>query len=361
MHSKDNKGQSGIDPDNVMKDLSNMRQGIRTLMNTITGMTELILDTDLTQEQKENIKITRQSADSLLDLINSILDISKPGIGHESITQRHASENSGVEGEFSTKKIHILLAEDNVLNQKVTVRILEKQGHSVEVAANGKEALYILGKKHFDLVLMDIQMPDMDGIVATRIIRKSKDAGIDPGIPIIALTAHAFQRDKEECLKAGMNGYITKPFKKQELLSKIERLVSGNGSAAGVKTTTVSYAGDVVVDRVESLSRLDGDEELLRELWEIFIDDTPGQMQALKKAIDTGDFVIVERTAHSLKSAAANIGANLMRAEAFSIELAGKYNNIDNARILYEKLEYEFKRLLETLTGLLSIYHKVHH
>ncbi|HDH53359.1 MAG TPA: response regulator [Nitrospirae bacterium] len=282
------------------------------------------------------------------------------GISHKAIKQDHASQDISSKSKSSTKKIHILLAEDNVLNQKVAVRILEKHGHSVEVAANGKEALYALGKKHFDLVLMDIQMPDMDGIVATRIIRKSRDEGIDPGIPIIALTAHAFKRNKEECLQAGMNGYITKPFKKLELLRQIEQLVSTNASAAEAKTSAASYIGDVV-DRVESLARLDGDEELLRELWEIFIDDVPGQMQALKKAMDNSDSVRVERIAHSLKSAAANIGANFMRAEAFSIELAGKHNNIDNARILYKKLEYEFKRLLETLTGLLGIYHKVHH
>ena len=123
------------------------------------------------------------------------------------------------------KKVHILLAEDNIINQTLAVRILEKEGYSVEVANDGEEALENLKKQHFDIVLMDVQMPKMDGIEATQAIRNSKDNNFDPEISIIAVTAHAFEEDRERCIKAGMNSYVTKPFNSEELLKEIERLV----------------------------------------------------------------------------------------------------------------------------------------
>ncbi len=124
------------------------------------------------------------------------------------------------------KKVHILVAEDNIINQKVAVSILEKKGHIVKVANDGEEALEGLKKQHFDIVLMDVQMPKMDGLEATRKIRNSKDEGFDPEIPIIAVTAYAFEEDKQRCLEAGMNSCITKPFKREELFREIEMLVS---------------------------------------------------------------------------------------------------------------------------------------
>ncbi len=127
-----------------------------------------------------------------------------------------------------SKKLQILVAEDNKINQTLAERILKKQGHSVKIADNGEEALEALKNLHFDIVLMDVQMPKIDGIEATRIIRNSKSNHFDPRIPIIALSAHAFEEDKERFLKAGMDSCVTKPFRKQDLLREIERLVSAN-------------------------------------------------------------------------------------------------------------------------------------
>jgi CheY-like chemotaxis protein/anti-sigma regulatory factor (Ser/Thr protein kinase) len=135
-------------------------------------------------------------------------------------------ENSGSRSNYNDgQKVHILVAEDNIINQKVAVSILEKKGHIVKVANDGEEALEDLRKEHFDIILMDVQMPKMDGIEATQAIRSSKDNAFNPEIPIIAVTAHAYNEDKERCLKAGMNSCVTKPFDREELFKEIDKLV----------------------------------------------------------------------------------------------------------------------------------------
>ncbi len=134
------------------------------------------------------------------------------------------NQNSSIKKDNENRKnIQILLVEDNILNQKVAVKTLETEGYSVEVACDGSKAIEALEKQPFDLVLMDIQMPNMDGIEAAMTIRASKDLSFDPEIPIIAVTAHAFKEDRERCLKAGMNSFISKPFRKKDLLNEIEQ------------------------------------------------------------------------------------------------------------------------------------------
>ncbi len=156
------------------------------------------------------------------------------GIFHESVKQELSQEI--VNSEYKSldnqtkdedgQKVHILIAEDNDISQKLAVRILEREGYSIEVANDGEEVLESLKKGHFDIVLMDVQMPKMDGIMAAQAIRSSTDNTFNPEIPIIAVTAHAFEEEKEQCLKAGMNSCIIKPFKREELFREIERLVS---------------------------------------------------------------------------------------------------------------------------------------
>ena len=246
--------------------------------------------------------------------------------------------------------LHILVAEDNVLNQKVAARILEKEGHTVQVVSNGLEVLEALEKENFDLVLMDVQMPLMDGIETTLVIRNSKNSRFEPEIPIIALTAHAFKEDRERCLKAGMNAYISKPFKKRDIAALIRQTVHRHTAAepAIAEVPDTADKGDVL-NIPEAMERLDGDGELLKEICGVFTDDAPKQMEILRKAIDTGDMVLTERQAHSLKSAAANIGADLMKSRAFEIELAAREGDIKDIHMLYEQLEHELKKVLEAL------------
>lgn len=238
--------------------------------------------------------------------------------------------------------LQILLAEDNSVNQIVASGMLEKEGHRVLAVHNGKEVLAALENQHFDLILMDIQMPEMDGIETTRRIREKGASHIDSQIPIIALTAHALTGDRERLLKVGMDDYLSKPFKKRDLLQVIGRYCS---IAEKPETEPLNTAQPVRhtdgVDAKECLERFGGDMELLKEVWDTFMKDAPAQMQTLKSVLEANDLVLAEHQAHTLKSAAANAGARRLSEQAFRMEMAAR--NGDAKQILqdYQQMEEE--------------------
>jgi CheY-like chemotaxis protein len=244
----------------------------------------------------------------------------------------------------------ILLAEDDPVSRELAIGILEKREHSVVVVSNGREALAALRKQNFDLILMDVQMPEMDGIEATQVIRSSEPSFFNPDIPIIGMTAHALKGDRERCLEAGMSGYVSKPVVMRELLEVIERFTP-NKVKKKIERVESIQKGDVL-DKVEALARLDGDEHLLRKIWTAFIENTPNQMETLRKALEAEDTALIERQAHSLKAAAANIGASLMKDEAFRMELDLRKGDLSQVHTLYGRLEYEFQRVLTALADL---------
>jgi CheY-like chemotaxis protein/HPt (histidine-containing phosphotransfer) domain-containing protein len=231
--------------------------------------------------------------------------------------------------------------------------ILEKSGHIVNTVSNGKELLEELKKHHFDIILTDIEMPDIDGLEATRIIRSSTEAGFDPKIPIIALTAHAFEENENRCLSAGMNDYVIKPFKKKDILQAINRQVSTYNIQA-TEATAASFHADKIINVPEALERLGGDEELLREIWTIFITDCPRNMELLKQALETRNHNMSERQAHTLKSTAGNIGADRLKDTALQIELASREKRADKAWVMYEPLEREAESVINALHELMS-------
>ena len=275
------------------------------------------------------------------------------GVSSESLSQDHSSRDMYLDTQHSRSSCQILLAEDNVVNQKVAVSILEKHGYAVEIANNGEETIEALKKKHFDIILMDIQMPKIDGITATKIIRSSKDSDFDPNIPIIAVTAHAFKEEIKRCIEAGINSCVTKPFKRQELFDEINRLVEFKAEHVEAKTSAALKNGSRL-NTNEVLVRLDGDEELLWELLEIFANDAPKQMDELKKSIDTGDIAVAERLAHTLKSISANVGADSLKEKALKIEELTRAKSLNNIHILYDDLENEFEKIMKELEALLS-------
>jgi CheY-like chemotaxis protein len=215
----------------------------------------------------------------------------------------------------SKRKLHILLAEDNPVNQKLAVKILQKMGHTVSVAANGKAALAYLENEMFDLVLMDVRMPEMDGLEATRTIRE-REHNTGTHIPILAMTALAMDEDRDQCLEAGMDGYVSKPINAQELFQSIENL----GQVPDVQAPRL--------DRSQILNRMGGDEELLKELVTIFLDDYPKLLSQISEAIQRGDSEALHRAAHALKGSVSNFGANWAVDAAFDLEMTGRIGDM---------------------------------
>ena len=230
------------------------------------------------------------------------------------------------------RRLHILLVEDNIVNQKVALGILEKRGYTVTLAAHGKEALRILQEQHCDLVLMDVYMPVMDGLEATAAIRAREQAQ-GGHIPIVALTANAMQSDKRNCLDAGMDTYIAKPFKAQELIAMIETLVPHEPedtlprmeeAPPVVAESDAEHGAAVTLDWQDGLDRVDGDEELYRELLAVFCDDAHRQVAAIEQALRADDLPAIEYEAHTIKGAAANIGALRLAEVARCLEHAAR-------------------------------------
>ena len=238
----------------------------------------------------------------------------------------------------SHRSSHILLAEDNVVNQKLAIRILEKHGHTVVLAGNGREAIAALDRESFDLVLMDVQMPEMDGLEATAAIReKEKNTGAH--IPIIAMTAHAMKGDRERCLDAGMDGYVPKPIEVAKLYETIESIAS----------TTLH---DDVIDMDEVIERVAGDVELLSEMVELFLDDCPRLLSQIRESIVHRDSEILERSAHTLKGSVGNFSAAPAFEAAYRLEKMGRDGDIAHAEEAYTALEGELKRLQPVLMTL---------
>jgi two-component system, sensor histidine kinase and response regulator len=252
-----------------------------------------------------------------------------------------------------TGSIHILLAEDNRVNQTVAMRMLKKLGHSVVLANNGKEALSLLAVESFDLVLMDLQMPEMDGLSATKCIRTQEQAsGVH--LPIIAMTAHAMKGDRERCLAAGMDEYVSKPVQVQELRDAIS-------VALGTRRQSVSNRPEQFEARFvrppdpglwnpsATLEKLGGDETLLHEVVDIFLMETPRKIAALRLAIQQNNADSVQNTAHSLKGELGYLGLSKISQMARELEEAGRKNDLQSAVNIFRSLEPELASLLASM------------
>jgi PAS domain S-box-containing protein len=260
--------------------------------------------------------------------------------------------------EPSRRKTRVLLAEDNVTNQKVAVKVLEKMGHRVDPVANGAEAIRALRSIPYDLVLMDVQMPEMDGLEATRGIRAGRAGPHNTRIPVIAMTAHAMKGDRERCMDAGMDDYVSKPIEPRELQRAVERwsptesapgAETGRGSAVDEATLPVSPA--CAVDREALLNRVGGDEEVLREVVRIFLEDTPLQLEAMGKALVDRDAPTLRRLAHTLKGSSGTAGAVALQSAALALETAAAAGDFDSARSLAQPVKDQFAEVEQQMTG----------
>lgn len=233
------------------------------------------------------------------------------------------------------QNLKILLVEDNPVNQTVAVKMLEKVGHKITVAGNGQEALDFFDKERFDLILMDVQMPVMGGIEATQAIRsrearRSWAAGAQwRSTPIVAMTAHAMQGDRDRCLMAGMDDYIAKPIKPVELHAVIDRVmgdlnVEGDEPEAA-PSNYFDMAGDnAIADLAATRELLDGDEAALQQLISLFFSDLDRNRKNLEKAHRDGDFPTIRSIAHSIKGSAGVFNATAVAGVALRLEMAAK-------------------------------------
>jgi len=228
------------------------------------------------------------------------------------------------------RKMRILLAEDNPVNQKVASRILEKGGYQVDVVANGREAVEAFQNSSYDLVFMDVQMPELDGFEATRVIRE-KEKGSERHIPIIAMTAHAMKGDRERCLEAGMDDYIPKPIQPKDMFEVIDKWANSKDEA--------------LIDLEEALSRFGDDMEFFKETLREFLNCIPERLKRLAAAAEAGDAREVEQQAHSIKGAAATLGIHRIPGIASRIEELGRNSDLTGVKAYLEELGKELTLL----------------
>jgi len=265
------------------------------------------------------------------------------------------------------RSLQVLLAEDSPVNQTVAVRLLEKRGHHVTLADNGREAVERTSEQAFDVVLMDVQMPLMDGFQATaEIRRREQTTGLH--LPIIAMTAHAMKGDRERCLEAGMDGYVSKPVHPNELFAAVEQAAGGPASPAALtaaalptgaadsppESTATSApphaetAGDSPspIDWSIALGRAMGDQELLDELVGLFLEECPKLCSAIDAALARSDAKALGLAAHTLKGAVGTFGAPAAVEAAWRLESLAKNGNLSDAAAAREALARELDRLL---------------
>jgi PAS domain S-box-containing protein len=245
------------------------------------------------------------------------------------------------------RPLRVLLAEDNPINQRVATSMLEQRGHAVEVVADGRAALAAVLRGGCDVVLMDVQMPELDGFEATRRIRRARPA--DEGPRIVAMTAHALQGDRQRCLDAGMDAYLAKPFSASALYAAVER--SAGPAAAG---TDPAAATAPVLDREALEARTRGDRGLAAELVDIFRASTPELVAQMRAGLDADDATGVVRAAHSLKGAAAMLAAEGVRAAAYRLEMVARGESLSGAAEALTALEDSLERLQPELNALLG-------
>jgi CheY-like chemotaxis protein len=264
--------------------------------------------------------------------------------------EAHAESASAPAIEAGTNgRLRILLAEDNAINQKLAILLLEKKGWHVTAVSDGKKALQALESESFDLILMDVQMPKMGGFEATKAIRE-KENGTGAHIPIVAMTAHAMKGDKEKCLKAGMDDYVAKPINAKELYATVERIRNGklqppeNLEPAG-GPDNLREGTKCPINLSTVIDAVDGDKELMKELAESFIEDSARQLDELLESLENGDTEQIERRAHRLKGAVGNFGAGMAYDLAYELETRGRESRLDGAFPVYQKLEQEMERV----------------
>ncbi len=289
------------------------------------------------------------------ELYNCLIQVVAGYTKNESI-----EKTSQVSGSIISKerklKMRLLLVEDNSTNRVVAKAILKKLGYNADIAVNGEDAVKKLKETPYDLVFMDLQMPVMGGLEATRIIRNNKSDVLDYKIPVVAMTANVMTGDREMCIEAGMNDYIAKPVVKEKVREVLEKWLPDSEfdePEIGELETDEPETDEPETDKSEKsafdaadlLERLEGDKEIVEIVCNGFLEDIPVQIQILKENIKIEDMEVVIRQVHTIKGASANVGCPFLGEVAGSMEKSGKAGDMDAIKKCVEQLDEEFYRL----------------
>jgi CheY-like chemotaxis protein/HPt (histidine-containing phosphotransfer) domain-containing protein len=252
----------------------------------------------------------------------------------------------------------ILLVEDNVVNQMVALGILQLRGYDATVAGNGREAVDAHAQAAFDLILMDCHMPEMDGFAATKQIRERERSTVGQRVPIIALTANAMAQDREDCLAAGMDDHLSKPFGAVTLQAMLDRWMPRPAStqaeaaqpAAGAPVKPADVLDRQTLDQLGKLIT-NGRPELLERVIKLYLVESPKLIQQLKQAADANDAPEIARSAHSLRSSSANVGAEVLSRYCGDIEASARRADTGEARKMVGIIEAEHGRVQVALAA----------
>ncbi len=250
--------------------------------------------------------------------------------------------------ESTLPSLNILLTDDSLVNQKVATGLLKRGGHNVAIANNGREALDATKNTAFDLVLMDIQMPELDGFEATQAIRNRERSG-SKHVPIIAMTAHAMKSDREACLQAGMDGYVAKPIRASELNQAIAAVLEQRGLTIAKRDTVTQ-----TVDWDKALEIVQGDRQLLAEIADAFVTECPKMVNQLHEALGEDDFVTFQRAAHTLKGSFRYFGVTTGFDLAYKLECFGRDHALQDAPSVLRQVEDELAKIDPELKAFLD-------
>jgi PAS domain S-box-containing protein len=279
------------------------------------------------------------------DLLDTILDV----LARRPSDRPRRTGASAVPQSEGYRRLRVLVAEDNVVNQQVVMGFLDRAGHAAVVVSSGTEVLAALERHDFDVILMDVQMPELDGFETTRAIRK-QERSTGRHVPIVALTAHVVKGDAERCLAAGMDAYVHKPMRAKDVSAAIESVLDPERTrlAAGERMETG------VIDETRLLERVGGDRKGLGELVELFLDDAPNLLASIHKAIDEKDGGALQASAHTLKGAVSNFAAPAATEAAARLQRTGESDRLGGARDACEVLEEELEQLKAALAALVG-------
>ncbi len=251
--------------------------------------------------------------------------------------------------------LRILVAEDSLVNQTLVTGLLRREGYTITVVGSGREALKVLEKESFDLMLMDVQMPEMDGLQATAAIR-AREKGSGRHLPIVAMTANAMRGDREGCLAAGMDGYVSKPIRSRALLAAMDAVL-GDRSSVEARTAEPEALQDEALEGVDwsaAMESVQGDRALLRDVVREFLGEGPEQMKAIRAAIQARDLPALRRAAHTLKGSLDHFGATRGYETALELEQQARQESLAGAEALAATLEAELSQVLSALGRFLA-------